>query len=60
MTEKRVYEILRNKDITEIYYNEEPVWVQEVYGNKAKVGFITSSDTKDLYVNDLYEKNLYD
>lgn len=56
---KRINEILKSKKISEIYYNEQPVWVQELHGNTARVGFINSSSTKDLYINDLYEKNLY-
>ena len=59
MTNKRVCEILRDKTIKEIYYNEHPVWIQEVHGDKATVGFVESGDTRDLYINDLYEKNLY-
>ena len=51
MTNKRVCEILKNKDIKEIYYNDQPVWIQEVHGNKATVGFVGSNDTKDLYKN---------
>ena len=50
MTNKRVCEILKNKDIKEIYYNDQPVWIQEVHGNKATVGFVGSNDTKDLFV----------
>ena len=45
--------------IKEIYYNEQPVWVQKIHGDKATVGFINSDETKDLYIDDLYEKNLY-
>ena len=59
MTNKRICEILNNKTIQEIYYNEQPVWVQEVHDDKATVGFLNSSDTMDLYIDDLYEKNLY-
>ena len=59
MTNKRVCEILQNKDIKEIYYNDQPVWIQEVHGNKATVGFVGSNDTKDLYVKELYEANQY-
>ena len=55
MTNKRVCEILKNKDIKEIYYNDQPVWIQEVHGNKATVGFVGSNDTKDLYIKELYE-----
>ena len=57
MTNKRVCEILKNKDIKEIYYNDQPVWIQEVHGNKATVGFVGSNDTKDLYIKELYEAN---
>ena len=59
MTNKRICEILRNKEIKDIYYNERPVWIQEVHGNKATVGFLDSSETKDLYIDDLYEEDLY-
>ena len=57
MTNKRVCEILKNKDIKEIYYNDQPIWIQEVHGNKATVGFVGSNDTKDLYIKELYEAN---
>ena len=57
MTNKRVCEILKNKDIKEIYYNDQPVWIQEVHGNRATVGFVGSNDTKDLYIKELYEAN---
>lgn len=57
MTNKRVSEILKSKDITDVYYNDQPVWVQEVHGNVAKVGFIDSDMTKDLFISELYENN---
>ena len=59
MDKKRLNEIITNKEIKDIYYNDEPVWVQEVNGDMAKVGFINSANTRDIYINDLYEKNLY-
>ncbi len=59
MTNKRISEILKSKEIKEIYYNEQPVWVQELHGSTAKVGFMNSNNTKDLYIDDLYEKDLY-
>lgn len=59
MTNKRICEILKDKKINEVYYNEQPIWIQEIHGNKATVGFVNSDETKDLYVDDLYEKNLY-
>ncbi len=58
MDKKRICEIVKNKEIKDIYYHDEPIWVQEIHGNIAKVGFMNSSDTKDLYIDDLYERNL--
>ncbi len=59
MTNKRINDILKSKEIKEIYYNEQPVWIQELHGNTAKVGYINSGNTEDLYIDDLYEKDLY-
>ena len=55
MDKKRAYEIISNKEIKDIYYHDEPVWIQELNGDIAKVGFMNSFDTKDIYINDLNE-----
>ena len=55
MTNTRISEIMRNKQLNEIYYNEQPVWVQEVHGDKATVGFINSNSSQDVFIKDLYE-----
>ncbi len=59
MTTKRAIDILKNKKIHEVYYNDEPIWIQELHNDKARVGFLNSNVTKDIYVDELYEKNLY-
>lgn len=59
MNNQRISEILRNKDIKDIYYQDEPVWIQEVHNNIATVGFLNSSSSKDIYIDELYEKDLY-
>ena len=59
MNSKKVYEILNNREIKDIYYEDRPVWIQEVNNNIAKVGFIDNNEEKDVYVEDLYEVNLY-
>lgn len=58
MNKKRVYEIVQNREICDVYYNEKPVWVQEVKEDIAKVGFLDGSH-KDVYIEDLYEQGLY-
>lgn len=60
MTDKEVSNILKNKEIKDIYYNDRPVWIQEVNNNNiAKVGFADNFEEKDIHISDLYEKNLY-
>ncbi len=59
MNKERIYNILKEKQIHEVYYNQRPVWIQEVNDNIAKVGFLDSKDVKDVYLEDLYEGNLY-
>lgn len=59
MNTKRISEIIKNKEIRDIYYNERPVWIQEVQNNIAKVGFIDNNEVKDVFIEDLYESNLY-
>ena len=59
MTTKRASDILKNKKIHEVYYNDEPIWIQELHNDKAKIGFLKSNTIKDIYVDELYEKNLY-
>lgn len=55
----RIYEILKNKDIREIYYEDKPVWIQELKDNVATIGFLDNSKTKDVFIEDLYEDNKF-
>lgn len=59
MDKTRVHEILKQKNINEVFYDERPVWIQELNDDIAKIGFIDSNETKDVYIEDLYEGNLY-
>ena len=59
MNNQRINEILNNKEINEIFYNEKPVWIQEVHDDIATIGFLDGSREKDVYIDDLYEINLY-
>ena len=55
----RINNILDNKEKTDIYYNDRPVWIQEIDSDKAKVGFVDTFEEKDVFIKDLYERNLY-
>ena len=55
----RINSILSNKDKSDIFYGDRAVWIQELNQDKAKVGFIDNFEEKDVFIEDLYEKNLY-
>ncbi len=59
MNIKRIHEILNNKEKCDVFYEDKPVWIQEIHNNIAKVGFIDGCEDKDVYIDDLYEINLY-
>ena len=56
---KRVHSILDNKEKCDIFYGDRPVWIQGVTQHVAKIGFTDNFEEKDVYIEDLYEKNLY-
>ena len=51
---------MKNQSLNEVFYNEKPVWIQEVHDDIAKVGFLDGSREKDVYIEDLYESDLYE
>lgn len=59
MNYSRVYEIISNKEKADVFYNERPVWIQELTDNVAKVGFIDNFEERDVHIEDLYEDSLY-
>jgi len=59
MNIQRINEILKNKEKCDVFYEDKPVWIQEVRGNTATVGFVDGSGDKDIYIEELYEDNLY-
>ncbi len=59
MKASKIHEILKNKQKVDIFYNERPVWIQEVNNDIAKIGFIDNFEEKNVHIEDLYEKNLY-
>ena len=57
----RINSILNNKEKSDIFYDDRPVWIQEINetNNSAKVGFVDTFEEKDVFIQDLYEKDLY-
>ncbi len=39
----------------DVYYDDRPVWIQEIDNNIAKVGFIDNNEERNVYIEDLYE-----
>ena len=59
MKYKRVQDILANKEKVDIFFDERPVWIQGINNDIAKVGFVDTFEEQDVYIKDLYERNLY-
>ena len=61
MNLERIHYILNNKEKCDVFYDERPVWIQGIDTSKdiAKIGFVDNFEEKNVYVEDLYEKNLY-
>lgn len=55
----RVQSVLKNKEKVDIFYDERTVWIQGVNNHVAKVGFIDNFEERDVFIEDLYERNLY-
>ena len=55
----RLNSILNNKEKVDIFYEDRPVWIQEISNTKAKVGFIDNFVEQDVFIKDLYERELY-
>ena len=56
---QRVHYILNNKEKSDVFYEDRPVWIQGINNNMAKVGFVDNFEEKDVFIEDLYERNLY-
>ena len=54
----RINSILKNKEKVDIFYGDRPVWIQEINNTRAKVGFVDDFAEKDVYIKDLYEREL--
>ncbi len=59
MNRNRIYEIMKNKEIRDVYYQDRPVWVQEVNNDVAKVGFMDGRSEIDVPIADLSERCIY-
>lgn len=55
MNHQRIDEILKKKEKCDIFYQDKPVWIQELKENIATVGLIDGSGDIDVAIEDLYE-----
>lgn len=58
---KTIHFILDNTDKHDVFYDDRPVWIQGIDDSKniAKVGFVDNFEEQNVYIQDLYEKDLY-
>ena len=54
---ERIQAMLKSKEKSDVFYDDRPVWIQEVHNNIAKVGFIDNDEERDVYIDELYEDN---
>ena len=59
MNFNRVQDVLNNKEKVDIFFNDRPVWIQGANKKIAKIGFIDNFEERDVFIEDLYERNLY-
>ena len=57
MDMKRINQIVNNDKKFDIFYDDRPVWIQELdYSNQtAKIGFVDNFEERDVFIKDLYE-----
>lgn len=60
MNEQRLKEILGSNKPVDVFYNTKPIWIQEVKGHTITVGFMDGTPSKNVLMQDLYEKDLLD
>lgn len=60
MNKQRINEILNHRGLSEVFYNEKPVWIQDVHDDIATIGFLDGFEEKNVYIEDLYESDLYE
>ena len=58
---QRIHSILNNKEKYDVFYDERPVQIQGIDNNNdiAKIGFVDNFEEKNVYIQDLYEKDLF-
>ena len=52
MNKQRLNEILNHRQLSEVFYEEKPVWIQEVNDDIAKIGFLDGSPEMSVYIDD--------
>ena len=59
MDMKRINQIVNNDQKFDIFYDDRPVWIQELDANnqRAKIGFVDNFEEKDVFIKDLYEND---
>ncbi len=57
MNYERINYILNNDNKFDIFYDDRPVWIQELDSSnqKAKIGFVDNFEERDVFIKDLYE-----
>ena len=57
---ERINNIINQNEKFDVFYDERAVWIQEINEDNqmAKIGFVDNFEEKDVFIKDLYERNL--
>ena len=57
---ERINNIINQNEKFDVFYDKRAVWIQEINENEemAKVGFVDNFEEKDVFIKDLYERNV--
>lgn len=55
MDGKRAFEIVSHREICDVYYQNHPVWIQEIKHHIAKIGYMDGRKEQEVPLEDLYE-----
>jgi len=60
MDKRKIFEIMKDQQKHDVLYENKAVWIQEVNDDIATIGFLDGSSEKNVYIEDLYEPELYE
>lgn len=55
MDVKRAHDIVNSLGVIEVLYQGEPIWIEDIHGNQARIDFLERRHKAEVPVRDLAE-----